>query len=113
MSQPVHAPPFEFFRILGPAFNFMLPRADLAVRLFPGTQVTSWYRDAPTNLRVGGSPFSQHRLGLAFDAVPPLGQTPAYLEFVRRLGLRATEELDHVHTQTFERGLLQRLGFFS
>ena len=64
-----------------------------------GTQVTSWYRDPLHNRRVGGSAASQHLIGLALDLVVPESGRAAVVASIRRAGLIAVLERDHVHVQ--------------
>lgn len=59
--------------------------------------ITSWYRDADHNRAVGGHPFSQHLIGLAFDlhTSDPVGLAGA----MRLAGLQAFPDARHVHVQ--------------
>lgn len=77
-----------------------------AHRGLEGVTVTSWYRDPSHNASVGGSPGSQHQLGLALDTV--YRDRATWLEAVRNLngwGLVAIDEGDHVHAQLWRAGV--------
>lgn len=54
--------------------------------------LTSWYRDANTNARVGGVPTSLHKIGLAIDFVGPLESVQRVVDAWRELGLDAVVE---------------------
>jgi hypothetical protein len=66
----------------------------------PGVSVSSWWRSPWKNVEVGGSWFSLHQLGLAWDLVPGTAYTQAQ---VIATGLPATivPEGDHIHVQLF------------
>lgn len=62
--------------------------------------VTSWYRSAKHNEKVGGRPTSKHLSGLAADCV--LDNPKLVGEFIgaaRMQNLFASDEKDHVHVQ--------------
>ncbi|GAG93133.1 unnamed protein product [marine sediment metagenome] len=76
-----------------------LPRDQLGqVRL------TSWFRSAADNARVGGAAQSQHRLALATDWVVP--DRLRFMREMQRQNLVAIDEGDHVHVQAFTSGAL-------
>ncbi len=67
-------------------------------------QVSSWYRDPPTNRAVGGAAESQHLLGLAIDLV---SDNPVALEkALDAQGIVAIRERTHVHVQAYPAGLV-------
>jgi len=68
------------------------------------TVITSWWRSPSDNRRVGGSPTSQHLMGLAFDAAGPSGSLLAAA--LRAVGFVAVEEGSHVHAQAYPAGTL-------
>jgi zinc D-Ala-D-Ala carboxypeptidase len=43
------------------------------------TKLTSGFRSNSVNIRVGGSPTSKHKEGLAFDVIPPIDRLEAFL----------------------------------
>lgn len=59
--------------------------------------VTSWWRSAAHNERVGGAASSLHLLGLAVDFVPAPGTWWAVAAAARARGLRVLHEGDHLH----------------
>jgi hypothetical protein len=64
--------------------------------------VTSTFRSAAHNKRVGGVANSYHLTGRARDSVPPKGMgMAAYAEALRRMnpGLEVINEGDHVHIE--------------
>lgn len=71
--------------------------------------VTSWWRDAETNARVGGSSTSQHLLGTALDLV---GDPQRIALVAREAGFVVVVEGDHVHVQAWPAGAPQRAGLF-
>lgn len=77
----------------------------------PDIQVTSWYRDPDENIRVGGSPDSQHLFGFAVDV--RTRDPSEVVKIALNLGLYPVDEFDHVHIQTFPPGFLRELGFFA
>lgn len=86
----------------------------------PGAIVTSWYRTAADNRRVGGDPESQHQLGLAFDVawsgptdweLPDSWQSRCRRALVAQ-GFEVADEGDHVHAQVLKAGQARRLGLF-
>lgn len=66
----------------------------------PGVTVTSWWRSPFRNYELGGSPFSLHQLGLAWDLVPGSALTQAEL-FKTGLPMKIVPEGDHIHVQLF------------
>lgn len=62
----------------------------------PGATVTSWFRSPRKNLEVGGAKNSLHLIGWAWDIAP---DTDILTNRVRRLGLQAIREGDHIHAQ--------------
>jgi len=78
-----------------------------------GTRVSSYYRSAETNRRVGGMPDSQHQLGTAVDLVAPFGEfDPFVLDQAEALGLTVVRERSHLHVQLFPAGAPRRHGLF-
>lgn len=71
--------------------------------------VTSWWRDKATNARAGGSPTSQHLLGVALDLV---GDPQRIALAAREAGFVVVVEGDHVHVQAWPAGAPQRAGLF-
>lgn len=78
--------------------------------IVPGTVITSWYRDAYTNRRVGGSDASQHRVATAVDLVPPSHAWQQTERWLQDNGLVVVNEGDHLHVQLFQAGALERAG---
>lgn len=66
---------------------------------FPGTQVSSLYRDPQHNAEVGGVPNSQHMRGTAGDFVVPKAEQPAFIAKAQSLGYEAIQEGDHIHLE--------------
>jgi hypothetical protein len=64
---------------------------------FPGTTVTSMYRDPKKNAQVGGVANSYHTKGQAFDAVVPASQKAAAMAWAKQRGMEAIDEGDHIH----------------
>lgn len=62
----------------------------------PGVTITSWFRSPRKNVEVGGVRTSLHLIGWGWDLVP---DTDANANKVRRLGLQAIREGDHIHAQ--------------
>ena len=100
---PVPPPPW-MVSVLRPWFEWFGPRANAAILDAPQF-VTSWWRSTEDNLRVGGRHSSQHRLGLAWDAVPEPGSTVYDLQRAAwDAGLVPVIESDHVHVQATPAG---------
>jgi hypothetical protein len=59
-------------------------------------------------LRVGGSPTSQHQLGLAVDLVVPVSRRAAVASRLRGAGVVVIDEGDHLHVQHSSRGVWDR-----
>jgi len=78
------------------------------------TTLTSWYRTPSQNRRVGGSPDSQHLVGLAFDVVPGKGTSRLAIneaaQAFARAGFTVVPADRHVHVQTFPAGVLRQVG---
>jgi hypothetical protein len=78
-----------------------------------GTRVTSYYRSAESNRRVGGMPDSQHQLGTAVDLVAPFGEfDPFVLAQAEAVGLTLVPERSHLHVQLWRAGVARRGGLF-
>ncbi len=90
-------------RIAPDLLAFLLALARVPVG--PGLAAESWYRDKERNIRVGGSPRSQHRIGTAVDVVGPRAQQLRFLEDARAVGLIGLDEKTHVHIQLFRAGV--------
>ena len=73
--------------------------------------VTSWWRSAATNARVGGASTSQHLLGTAFDVVGP--DPGAIARAFASAGFVVIPESDHVHVQAWPAGFAERIGLFA
>lgn len=76
--------------LLGVAF------AARALLYSQNVQVTSWFRSPWKNYEIGGTWFSLHQIGWAFDVIPqnkPLQQLMAVWPF------KAVVESDHIHLQ--------------
>jgi len=95
----------------------LLQHAWSAAQIVPFS-ASSWFRDPVTNERVGGNPFSQHLVGLAFDAVPAMAlsasRKPIYSladlrDALASQGFVAVNEGDHVHAQLWRAGRLKSL----
>lgn len=79
---------------------------------------TSWWRSRAKNLSVGGHPFSQHLLGLAFDLWEPETATRSAPDSpeaaLRGQGFIVLRKAQHLHVQTWPagsgRGLIRSLG---
>lgn len=97
-------PPDLLFRFW-PIYQQAFPLAQLLITEFPG-EITSFYRNAVENRRVGGADFSQHRLGFAFDYVP--ADPVVFADAARFLGFTPVVEPDHVHVQFFRAGVVPR-----
>lgn len=106
-------------RILPGFWDIWLRAADLALGEIDAgaggdTVITSWWRSPLENRRVGGSPDSQHLVGLAFDVVPGKGSFQlAVNEASQRFtesGFVTVPESTHLHVQTFPAGLLRQAG---
>jgi len=69
-------------------------------------RITSWYRDPDRNERVGGSPASQHLVGLAFDLAPA---DERLADSLRSAGMIVVNEGDHLHVQVWTAGTLRLL----
>lgn len=113
VTSDVRRPPAALARLLElrapgiwTAFGEAVERLDR--RVGPAV-VTSWWRDATTNARAGGSPQSQHLLGTALDLV---GDTARIAMVARDVGFVVMVESDHVHLQAWPAGAPQRAGLF-
>jgi len=73
----------------------------------PGTFLTSWFRSPAENRRVGGLAESQHLWAAAVDLA---GDLPEIARGMRRQGLIAVEDADHVHVQAWPAGTARRVG---
>lgn len=81
-----------------------------ALRYEP-VRVSSYWRDPARNRAVGGSPDSQHLLGLGVDLVfPSPEQARRGASAVRSRGLIAVHEGDHVHVQAWPAGVARASG---
>jgi len=85
-------------------------RAVAGARGFGGLRVTSWFRTPANNRIEGGAPESQHLFALAWDLTVSRSSLPHLVEHMRRQGLVAVQERDHVHVQAFPAGSLARAG---
>jgi len=89
-------------------YNELVRRVISAASATPfSVGVTSWWRGPSDNLHAGGSPDSQHLLGLAIDLTPVSGQL---LENLSRVGLIAVDERDHIHVQAWPAGVARAAG---
>ena len=103
----VTAPPPFIRYTFGAQIDGFASTSALVLRGFPEWTVTSWWRSPQVNEDAGGDAFSQHLVGLAFDAEGPLEQTIKFGGALTQLGLIAVAEEDHVHWQAFPAGFLQ------
>ncbi|MEE8509324.1 MAG: D-Ala-D-Ala carboxypeptidase family metallohydrolase [Myxococcota bacterium] len=109
----VRAPPVPLIRILIReliAFLTQLSRLQIG----PSIRITSWWRDAVTNRRVGGHPQSQHLLGLAIDLVGEESELRSIVSQVGQLslGVEAIRETGHLHIQWLPAGQAASAGLF-
>ena len=75
-------------------------------------RVTSWFRAPDRNARVGGSPESQHLLGLGLDIVVK-GDAEEFVQTLESLGLFAVDEQNHVHVQLLPAGAARSQGLLA
>ena len=68
----------------------------VALARIPGVTITSWFRSPRKNVEVGGVKTSLHLIGWGWDLVPDDDPTA---KAVRRLGLQAIREGNHIHAQ--------------
>lgn len=74
---------------IGLYYRYRIYRANL--------KVSSWLRSPLKNLRVGGSIFSLHLIGWAYDIVPA---TKENIRRLKEIGFRkVVDEKDHIHVQ--------------
>lgn len=99
----VQIPPLEVIVRTLPFLSAFLGRLG-TTEVGPTLRLSSWYRDAATNRRVGGHPQSQHLLGLALDVVGSRDELDAFLVQVRIAGLVGLDEGSHVHVQLLPAG---------
>jgi uncharacterized protein YcbK (DUF882 family) len=59
-------------------------------------QVTSWFRSPWKNREIGGTWFSLHQIGWAFDVVP---QNKPLQQLMTVWPVKAVVETDHIHLQ--------------
>jgi len=79
-----------------------------AVMDYFGADLTSLYRDPQKNREVGGSPDSQHLVGLAADLDTDRPQEVARV--LRAFGFTVVPYASHVHVQALPPGTLRELG---
>lgn len=104
---PLTFPPREFLAAWPGLYQWLVPRLVLLDREFPDAVATSWYRSPVRNLEVGGDPRSQHLLGWAADwSRMDAEERDTFVRAARSIGLVAVNEGDHVHVQTFPRGVV-------
>lgn len=81
-----------------------------------GLKLTTFCRSQEYNAAVEGRDYSQHLLCLATDwdwvRDPPLAVRQQFINAVRRTGLVAIDEGDHIHVQTLPASYAYRLGLF-
>ena len=96
----VESPPPEVGWGTNPApWWWFINRVNALLMAYPST-VTSWWRSAATNARVGGHPRSWHLYGLAVDLVPGPGVRSSDLSRVASgYGLQVVDEGDHLHLE--------------
>lgn len=99
----VEIPPPRLIRALFPELVDFVTRVG-ATRVTPDLYITSWWRSQAKNQRVGGHPFSQHRLGLALDVAGPINDMDFWFREARSVGLFAVAEGSHVHVQSLPAG---------
>ncbi len=105
----VVAPPPMVEQIFGAQIASFTSSSALVLMRFPSWGLTSWFRDVLANADAGGDAYSQHLVGLAFDADGPLEQKDEFVRALRRVGHVVVPEETHVHWQAFAPGLLRRL----
>ena len=109
----LYAPPMGVVRTVelwAPGiFNEFLSRLFWGVR-YHDAAATSWYRSPYENARVGGSPESQHQVGLAVDLLPADGALAAA---IAAAGLVVVVVPDHVHVQPWPAGVAGRSGLLA
>jgi len=72
--------------------------------------VTSWWRAADANRRVGGHADSQHLAALALDVVPGSADVESAL---RAVGFRTVRYSTHIHAQVLPAGVARRAGLLN
>lgn len=97
-------PPVDLIRKYFGLYVSVLGAVVKLERLFPDSQLTSWFRDRARNAEVGGAEYSQHRLGFAFDVVT--AEPERFAATARAYGFTAVQEGSHVHLQVFPAGVL-------
>lgn len=98
-------------RAFWPVVNAFVTANLAALNATPGlgeVSLTSWFRSPGRNRQVGGSPVSQHLFALATDW--QVDNKLGLIREMKRVGLVAIDEGDHVHVQAFPSGHLERLG---
>jgi len=104
---PLTFPPRSFLAAWPGLYSWLVPRLISLERQFPEARATSWYRSPVRNFEVGGAPRSQHLLGWAADfSRMDAGGRDTFVRAARSIGLVAVDETDHVHVQTFPRGVV-------
>lgn len=107
----LESPPHQLIGRYWGFYNWLLPRFNILMEEFPNAQATSWYRSAADNVRVGGSPYSQHRLAWAADFAVPQGEHRDFVNLARELRLVAVDEVDHIHVQMYPAGVIPKTFF--
>lgn len=97
----LQAPPYTLLRRYWVVYAWMFEKLRTLDALFPGSAVTSWWRNQAENTRVGGAEFSQHRLAFAWDIVPPADELAQFADVAASLGWVVVRYPTHVHLQVF------------
>ncbi|MEE8556278.1 MAG: hypothetical protein V3T14_00150 [Myxococcota bacterium] len=106
---PDVVPPPAFIReSFGPLIVAFTATTALVMIRFPHWSITSWWRDPLSNSDVGGDLFSQHLVGLAFDADGPEEERIPFVLAHKQVGHVTVPEETHVHWQSFPAGFLRR-----
>lgn len=100
----VNPPPFVFHQGVHRFFTRALIQESADLEKL---ELTSYFRTPHENAAVGGDPWSQHLVGWAIDVVGD--DAGEFAKRVRRAGLIAVQESDHLHIQVFPAGALRRL----
>jgi len=102
---PLEAPPVDIASLWWGQLVAFVARIQWVMRRNPGARATSWWRSETKNREVGGSPVSQHLVGLGADFVVHFGSRIQFVNDLRAAGLVPVEELNHVHVQLFPAGV--------
>jgi len=107
----LESPPLDLVVRYNGFYQWLVPRLNVMIELFPDAVPTSWFRSEADNLRVGGAPFSQHLLAWAVDWDLPRDQHRDLVLLAMQLGMVAVDEGDHVHVQMYPAGRIPKSFF--